>query len=374
MSDSNRSQYLQSLINKDFASDKVMKRFEIKHKLGEGTYAVVHSGTDKVNQNQMVAVKMIKIGQFRDGLDMSAIREIKFLNELSHENVVKLLAVYTNGRNINLVLEYLPYDLEILIKDKSTLLSSADIKSYMGMILRGVEHIHRHYIIHRDLKPNNMLISASGLLKVADFGLARSYGEPTGNMSTQVVTRWYRAPEILFGARDYGDKVDMWSMGCIFAELMLRTPFLVGDTDLQQLETIFRALGTPSQNDWPGLDQLPNYVELTKYPKPQLRQLFNAASSDTLDLMAQMFCYYPLKRISAKEALLHDYLKREPYPTSPENLPKIKQAVDNKSQTQAASTAASKQESDQTNGKRKVAVFTTTAQTGKKVKQQKRDQ
>lgn len=132
---------------------------------------------------------MIKIGQFRDGLDMSAIREIKFLNELSHENVVKLLAVYTNGRNINLVLEYLPYDLEILIKDKSTLLSSADIKSYMGMMLRGVEHIHRHYIIHRDLKPNNMLISASGLLKVADFGLARSYGEPTGNMSTQVVTR-----------------------------------------------------------------------------------------------------------------------------------------------------------------------------------------
>jgi cyclin-dependent kinase 7 len=151
------------------------------------------------------------------------------------------------------VLEYLESDLEMIIKAKECLFTAADIKSWMLMTLRGLDHCHRCWILHRDLKPNNLLLSANGELKLADFGLARFFGEPLGNMSTQVVTRWYRSPELLFGAKDYGTGVDMWAVGCIFAELMLRTPFLVADSDVDQLTTIFRALGTPSLSDWPVL-------------------------------------------------------------------------------------------------------------------------
>lgn len=170
---------------------------------------------------------------------------------------------------MNLVLEYLESDLEHVIKDKSITLSTAHIKSWMQMMLLGLEHCHRCWILHRDMKPNNLLLASDGQLKISDFGMARAFGEPMGNMTSQVVTRcdpssffifyfncffvcrWYRAPELLYGAKDYGSAVDMWSVGCIFAELMLRTPFMAGETDMDQLKTIFRALGTPTEAEWP---------------------------------------------------------------------------------------------------------------------------
>jgi cyclin-dependent kinase 7 len=163
-----------------------------------------------------------------------------------------LYDIFVHKQNVHLVLEYLDSDLEHVIKDKSVVFGAGDIKSWLLQTLRGLEHCHRSWVLHRDLKPNNLLLSAvDGTLKLADFGLARFYGEPLGNMTSQVVTRWYRCPELLFGSRDYGQGVDMWAVGCIFAELMLRTPFLVGDTDMDQLKTIFRALGTPTDTDWP---------------------------------------------------------------------------------------------------------------------------
>lgn len=160
-----------------------------------------------------------------------------------------------------------------------------------------------------------------GILKLADFGLARHSASPDRLMTSQVVTRWYRAPELLFGSHYYSGGVDIWAIGCIFAELMLRTPYLPGETDIEQLGLIFKALGTPTEEHWPDLNFLPDYVTFTFVPKTQLKHLFTAASQDALDLLEKMLTMNPLKRITAAEALMHPYFQNEPRPTLPSQLP-----------------------------------------------------
>ena len=148
-----------------------------------------------------------------------------------------------------------------------------------------------------------MLIDSKGVLKIADFGLARDYGMPNVAMTSQVVTRWYRPPELLFGAKYYTAAVDIWSAGCIFAELMLRTPYLPGDSDMGQLNTIFRALGTPTMEDWPGMTFLPDYMKFPVYMKPPLKQLFSAATDDALSLLQKMLIFDPSKRITTIDVM-----------------------------------------------------------------------
>jgi len=278
----------------------------------------------QISTGRKVAIKKIKLSKFNDGFDISAIREIKFLQELRHPNIIELIDVFSNKTNLNLVLEFLDSDLEMIIKAKEVVFSVADIKSWMLMTLRGLYHCHRSFVLHRDLKPNNLLISSTGQLKIADFGLSRDYGEPNKPMTTEVVTRWYRAPELLFGAKEYGYSVDMWSVGCIFAELMLRTPYLPGESDMEQLNIIFQALGTPTEETWPGLKSLPvpSSFEFPIYPKTPWRNLFTAAANDALDLLEKMLTYNPNKRISAQDALLHPYFRNKPRPTEPSKLPR----------------------------------------------------
>ncbi|KAG0232230.1 kinase-like domain-containing protein [Mortierella sp. GBAus27b] len=299
-------------IHRDYKKDR---------KVGEGAYAVVYQGI-QLSTKKTVAIKKIKIGQFKDGLDMSAIREIKTLQELRHPNVIELIEVYYHKTNLNLVLEFLESDLEMIIKDKSIVFMPGDVKHWMLMTLRGLDHCHRNWILHRDMKPNNLLLGRDGQLKIADFGLSRDYGDRNRQMSAQVVTRWYRAPELLFGAKEYGAGVDIWAVGCIFAELLLRNPYLPGNTDMDQLDTMFRALGTPTEGDWPGVRELQNYIQFKQYPRTPLRLLFTAASADTLELLESMVIYDPNRRISAREALLHPYFYNKPRPTPLENLPK----------------------------------------------------
>lgn len=290
-------------------------------KIGEGTYAVVYLGR-KVESGRIVAIKKIKIGQFKDGLDLSAVREVKYLRELQHENVIELLDVFTFKKNLSLVLEYLELDLEILRKDRSIVFSAADIKSWMLMLLNGLHHCHQQFILHRDLKPSNLLISSDGVLKIADFGLSRDFGVEYRNMTSQVVTRWYRAPELLLGARNYSDSVDMWSVGCIFAELMLRTPYMTAESDLGQLDVIFQALGTPTEEEWPGLKILTPQLKFKSYPRPELSDLFTAADQDALHLLHSLLMFDPLKRLDAGSCIRSEYFKRAPLPTLPQNLPK----------------------------------------------------
>ncbi|KAF9338245.1 TFIIH complex serine/threonine-protein kinase subunit kin28 [Podila minutissima] len=302
-------------------NEEVYRDYKKDRKVGEGAYAVVYLGT-QISTKKTVAIKKIKIGQFKDGLDMSAIREVKTLQELRHPNVVELMEVFFHKTNLNLVLEYLESDLEMIIKDKSIVFTAGDVKHWMLMTLRGLDHCHRNWILHRDMKPNNLLLGRDGQLKIADFGLARDFGDRGRQLTAQVVTRWYRAPELLFGAREYGYGVDIWSTGCIFAELLLRNPYLPGNTDMDQLETMFRALGTPSEAEWPGISLLPSYVSFKFYPKTPQRLLFTAAAPDTLELLESMLIYDPNRRISAREALLHPYFFNKPRPTPLEKLPR----------------------------------------------------
>ncbi|KAI7908060.1 kinase-like domain-containing protein [Cokeromyces recurvatus] len=302
------------------------KKYVKDAKVGEGTYAVVYRGTC-VQTGQKVAIKKIKMGQFKDGLDLTAIREVKYLQELRHPNVIELIDVFSHKTNLNLVLEYLESDLEQVIKDKSILFMPADIKSWMLMMLRGLDHCHRHFILHRDMKPNNLLITDNGVLKIADFGLARDWGDPGRQMTSQVVTRWYRSPELLFGAKEYSYAVDIWAVGCIFAELMLRTPYVAGDSDMDQLTKIFHALGTPTEVDWPGMSTLPGYMPFKQFPKVPLRQYFTAAGTDALSLLEQMLVFDPNRRWTAEECLGHSYFRNLPLPTPPEKLPQTQKST-----------------------------------------------
>lgn len=148
--------------------------------------------------------------------------------------------VFGYKSNVSLVFDFMDTDLEVVIKDNHIVLTPANTKSYMIQTLQGLEYLHKNWILHRDLKPNNLLISSEGVLKIGDFGLAKFYGSPNRVNTHQVVTRWYRAPELLYGARLYATGIDMWAVGCILAELLLRIPFLPGESDLDQLTKIFQ--------------------------------------------------------------------------------------------------------------------------------------
>lgn len=286
-------------------------------------FATVYKARD-AETNEIVAVKKIKIGnreEAADGINRTALREIKLLHELQHENIIGLLDVFGHKSNVSLVFDFMDTDLEIIIKDPKIILTPANIKSYMIQTLRGLEYLHQHWILHRDLKPNNLLISGTGVLKIGDFGLAKFFGSPNRINTNQVVTRWYRCPELLFGARQYGIGVDIWAVGCILAELLLRVPFLPGESDLDQLTRIFQVLGTPNETNWPDVKSLPDYVQYKFYPPIPLRDIFTAASDDLIELANKMLALYPLHRCSCTEALKMAYFSNKPAPTVGPRLP-----------------------------------------------------
>lgn len=329
---------------------QMSKRYHKTEFLGEGQYATVFKAEDTENGNAIVAVKKIKIGQkadAMDGINRTALREIKLLQELHHPNVIGLLDVHGHKSNISLIFDYMDTDLEVIIQDSAILLTPAHTKAYTLMTLQGLEYLHSHWILHRDLKPNNLLLNGKGVLKITDFGLAKAFGSPNRALTHQVVTRWYRSPELLFGARLYNTGVDMWAVGCIVAELLLRVPFLQGDTDLGQLSKIFEVCGSPTGESWPDAVNLPDYVTFKECPGIPFREIFTAASDDILDLLHWSLALDPAKRCTATQALQSQYFRSRPPPTPGPQLPlpkTRKDAAQQQQQQQQMDVLAAKRE------------------------------
>jgi len=313
-------------------NEDTKRRYIKDKKLGEGTYAIVYLGHLASDPTSLVAIKKIKVNtEFKEGMSMDAIREIKFLQELSHPNIIAMHSVFASkSQNLNLVLEYLPLgDLEMLIRDtKNVHYGPADIKAWMGMLGRGVWFCHENFVLHRDIKPNNLLIAADGEVKLADFGLARSFSDPYAPMTHQVITRWYRPPELFFRSKFYSAAVDVWSMGTVFAELILRTPFMPGDTDIHQLKLISQAIGTPTEENWPGVTKLDGYIPASREETIPIQgrafymKTFGSAGGVGVDLLMSMLALDPRKRITARQVLEHEWWRSEPRPTNKANLPR----------------------------------------------------
>ncbi|KZS07948.1 Cyclin-dependent kinase 7 [Daphnia magna] len=316
-----------------------LQRYEKIEFLGEGQFATVYKAKDTLNDNKIVAVKKIKLGsreEARDGINRTALREIKLLQELKHDHIIGLLDVFGHRSNVSLVFDFMDTDLEQIIKDTSIILTPGTVKAYVLMTLQGLEYLHLLWVLHRDLKPNNLLVNRQGILKLGDFGLAKSFASPTRIYTHQVVTRWYRAPELLFGSRMYGTGVDVWAVGCIMAELLLRVPFLPGESDLDQLTRIFSTMGTPTEDNWPGLHSLPDFVQFKAFPVIPLRHIFTAAADDLLQLLSRFLALNPAERCTCSEALQMPYFSNKPAPTPGSALPlpaSLSQAAIDKSGT-----------------------------------------
>lgn len=182
------------------------------------------------------------------------------------------------------------------------------VKSYLHQLMEGMLFCHKRRVLHRDLKPQNLLIDKNGTLKIADFGLGRAFGIPVRAYTHEVVTLWYRAPEVLLGAQRYSCPIDVWSIACIFAEMMTKRPFFQGDSEIDQLFKIFRTLGTPTEANWPGVTELPDYKPtFPKWAPKSLKSLLPKLADTGLDLLKQMLVFNPGQRVSIKSAMLHPY-------------------------------------------------------------------
>lgn len=292
-----------------------LEKYSRIEKLGEGTYGIVYKCKNKDNQ-ELVAVKKIKLENEDEGIPSTAIREISILKQLKHPNIVSLLDLIHGEKKLHMIFEFLDYDLKKYLDQNNGPLHPNLVKSYLYQMLDGIAYCHSKRILHRDLKPQNLLIDRNGHIKLADFGLARAFGIPIKTLTHEILTLWYRAPEILLGQREYSTPVDIWSVGCIFYEMahrskiffILKEPLFTGDSEIDQIFKIFQMYGTPNEKIWPGYTKLPNYK--MKFPQFKYKGLQSYCSNldeNGLDLLSRMIVYDPYKRISAKQALNHPY-------------------------------------------------------------------
>lgn len=291
-------------------------QFKQLEKLGSGTYATVYKGINTAT-GTYVALKEVKLDS-EEGTPSTAIREISLMKELRHENVVKLYDVIHTENKLTLVFEYMDHDLKKYMDLRSNGtghrgLELHIVKYFMFQLLQGLAFCHQNKILHRDLKPQNLLINKDGRLKLADFGLARAFGIPVNTFSSEVVTLWYRAPDVLMGSRNYITSIDMWSCGCIFAEMITGKPLFPGSNDEEQLRLIFDMMGTPNEATWPSVTSLPKYKPATTQRQPRdLKVIFEPylkteADMQVIDLLRGFLQLNPDMRLSAEQALHHPW-------------------------------------------------------------------
>uniref|UniRef100_A0A8C6L799 cyclin-dependent kinase n=1 Tax=Nothobranchius furzeri TaxID=105023 RepID=A0A8C6L799_NOTFU len=262
-------------------------------KLGEGTYATVFKGRSKLTDN-LVALKEIRL-EHEEGAPCTAIREVSLLKDLKHANIVTLHDIIHTDKCLTLVFEYLEKDLKQYMDDCGSIMSVHNVKIFLFQLLRGLDYCHKRKVLHRDLKPQNLLINDKGELKLADFGLARAKSVPTKTYSNEVVTLWYRPPDVLLGSTEYSTPIDMWGVGCIFYEMITGRPLFPGSTVEDELHLIFRILGTPTEETWPGITTSEEFKSYN-FPHYQAEPFVNTHAQSK-------------KRVSAEEALKHSYFK-----------------------------------------------------------------
>ncbi|XP_077941228.1 cyclin-dependent kinase 11B isoform X5 [Gasterosteus aculeatus] len=302
-----------------------VEEFQCLNRIEEGTYGVVYRAKDK-KTDEIVALKRLKMEKEKEGFPITSLREINTILKAQHPNIVTVreIVVGSNMDKIYIVMNYVEHDLKSLMETMKQPFLPGEVKTLMIQLLRGVRHLHDNWILHRDLKTSNLLLSHKGILKIGDFGLAREYGSPLKPYTPVVVTLWYRSPELLLGAKEYSTAVDMWSVGCIFGELLTQKPLFPGKSEIDQINKIFKDLGSPSEKIWPGYGELPAVKKMTftEYPYNHLRKRFGALLSDQgFDLMNKFLTYCPSKRILSDEGLKHEYFREKPLPIEPSMFP-----------------------------------------------------
>ena len=298
--------------------------YERLDRLDEGTYGIVWKAKDTTT-NEIVALKQIKFDPAltKEGFPIAALREIGVLLALSHECIVtvKEMVVGDGYEKVFMVMEFMEMDLQEAMKRSGDApYPQAELKNMLYQILSATQHIHHKWYLHRDLKTSNILVHKSGKVALCDFGLARKYELPLKAMTQTVITLWYRPIELLFGQNVYGPAVDMWSIGCIFGELLKKEAIMQGQGELDQIDRIFKMLGVPTDESWPEFKSLPNSNLLRWKSKdtPKLKSTFPVNSliggqtfldSNGFDLLRRLLCLNPENRLTADEALNHNYFR-----------------------------------------------------------------
>ncbi|KAL6972987.1 [pyruvate dehydrogenase (acetyl-transferring)] kinase [Sarracenia purpurea var. burkii] len=299
--------------------------FEKLDKIGQGTYSNVYKARDLIT-GKIVALKKVRFDNLEPESLKFMAREILVLRKLDHPNVIKLEGLVTSrmSSSLYLVFEYMEHDLAGLAAVQGVKFTESEVKCYIKQLLSGLEHCHNNGVLHRDIKGSNLLIDNEGILKIADFGLASFYDpEQKQPMTSRVVTLWYRPPELLLGATYYSVGVDLWSAGCILAELLAGKPILPGRTEVEQLHKIFKLCGSPSEEYWKK-SKLPN-ATLFKPQQPYKRcisETFQNFPPSSLSLIETLLAIDPDDRGSAAAALNSEFFATEPYACEPSSLPK----------------------------------------------------
>ncbi|KAL9096594.1 MAG: hypothetical protein Q9165_001081 [Trypethelium subeluteriae] len=297
--------------------------FERLNHIEEGSYGWVSRARETAT-GEIVALKKLKMDNFNEGFPVTAMREIKTLMQSNHVHIVDLreIVVGTSLNDVFMVMEFLEHDLKTLQEDMSEPFAPSELKTILLQLTSAVAYLHSHWILHRDLKTSNILMNNRGEIKIADFGMARFTGDPPPALTQLVVTLWYRAPELLLGTTTYDFAIDIWSLGCIFAELLTKDPLFQGSRELDQLLKIFDLLGPPTAESWPTFRRLPNARAMklpsspSPHPSPQqsLRRKFPILTSSGVSLLASLLSLNPEHRLTAEETLQHEYFRDDPRP------------------------------------------------------------
>ncbi|KAJ7566925.1 hypothetical protein O6H91_02G124400 [Diphasiastrum complanatum] len=298
--------------------------FEKLDKIGQGTYSNVYKARD-LDTGKIVALKKVRFDNLEPESVRFMAREFQVLRRLDHPNVIKLEGLVTSRMSCSLylVFEYMEHDLAGLAACPGIVFTEAQVKCYLQQLLRGLDHCHSRNVLHRDIKGSNLLLDNGGNLKIADFGLATIYRQSQKQaMTSRVVTLWYRPPELLLGAMDYGAAIDLWSTGCILAELLAGKPIMPGRTEVEQLHKIFKLCGSPSEEYWKR-SKLP-HATIFKPQQPYKRCLsetFKDFPLSALDLIETLLAIEPAERGTAAAALSRDFFTTKPLACDPSSLP-----------------------------------------------------